>query len=201
MEPFTEVTSLPTPLLRDHVDTDLIIPSQYLKTVSRTGLGAGLFAALRFDDSGAERCDSVFNQPRYRGAQILLAGENFGCGSSREHAVWALRDFGFRVVIAESFADIFASNAFKNGVLTVALAADAVGALARDGEAGRAITVDLPDQQVIAGDGSVFPFAIDSFRKRCLLDGLDEVALTLSQHGEAIAAYEAGQRSQRPWLF
>jgi len=201
MDPFTTLSSIPTPLLRDDVDTDLIIPAEYLKTVSRLGLSEGLFATLRFDETGAGRRGSVFSEARYRGSRILLAGKNFGCGSSREHAVWALSDYGYRAIIAESFADIFASNAFKNGILTVALDGEVIRALAGEGEAGREITVDLERQQVHTAGGTLHPFAIDPFRKRCLLEGLDEVALTLAEHGNAIDVYEARQKNERPWLF
>jgi len=201
MDPFTTVTSVPTPLLRDDVDTDLIIPAAYLKTVSRSGLGEGLFRTLRYDESGAERPDSIFRAPRYRGSQILLAGKNFGCGSSREHAVWALLDYGYRVIVAESFADIFASNAVKNGVLALALEGGEIAALAAEGEAGRPITVDLENQDIRTGDERRFGFAIEAFSKRCLLEGLDEVARTLSDHGEAIAAFESQQSARQPWLY
>jgi len=201
MDPFSIVTSIPTPLLRDDVDTDVIIPASYLKTVSRSGLGEGLFWTLRFEGDGGERADSLFADPRYRGSQILLAGKNFGCGSSREHAVWALLDYGYRVIVAESFADIFASNSAKNGVLTVALEAEAIRTLAGEGEASRPVTVDLEAEEARTEQGEGFGFAVDAFRKRCLLEGLDEVALTLDEHGEAIAAYEARRRQERPWLW
>lgn len=201
MEAFTTLSSVPTPFVRDNVDTDLIIPAAYLKTVSREGLGQGCFESLRFDAEGRVRSDSVFDQPRFKGSQILLGGDNFGCGSSREHAVWALADLGYRCVIAESFADIFASNCAKNGVLTVALDGDAVGVLAQEADAGRPVTVDLAEQTVTTADGTVYPFEADPFRKHCLLQGLDEVALTLTQYGPDIDAFEAGDRARRPWLY
>ncbi|MBK5910338.1 3-isopropylmalate dehydratase small subunit [Rhodothalassium salexigens] len=200
MQPFTTLSSRPTPFVRDNVDTDLIIPAAYLKTVSREGLGRGCFETVRYDAEGQPRADSVFDQPAYAGSQILVGGDNFGCGSSREHAVWALADLGFRCVIAESFADIFASNCFKNGVLTVRLDRDAVTALAAEGEAGRAIAVDLDAQTVTTEDGTAHRFEIDPFRKHCLIEGLDEVALTLDRYGDEIAAFEAADRLRRPWL-
>jgi len=199
--PFTTLESAPTPLLRDNIDTDVIIPGSWLKTVSRKGLGAGCFQSLRFNDDGSEKPDSVFADPRYRDSTILLAGENFGCGSSREHAAWALLDLGYRAVIAPSFADIFESNAGKNGILTVRLDAPALRALAADAEAGRAIRIDLAAQTVTDGSRAAHAFDIDPFRKRCLLEGLDEVGLTLSEHADAIAAFESAQQCDLPWLY
>jgi len=199
MEPFTTLTSIPTPFSQDNVDTDLIIPAIYLKTVSRFGLGEGAFYSLRFDDAGRPSRDSYFDRPPYRDSEILIAGKNFGCGSSREHAVWALRDLGYRCIIAESFADIFASNCAKNGVLTIALSAKALHRLARDGEAAQDITVDLEAQTITRANGEQLDFAIEDFRKRRLREGLDEVALTLERHATAIEAFEERRRA-RPWL-
>lgn len=201
MDAFTTLTSLATPFVRDNVDTDLIIPAAYLKTISREGLGQGCFESVRFDETGAEKPDAVFNQPAYREAKILLGGDNFGCGSSREHAVWALADLGYRCVIAESFADIFASNCAKNGVLTVALPGETIAELAAESEAGRPLTVDLATQTVSKQDGTGFAFEADPFRKDCLLNGLDEVALTLDRYGAEIDAFESKDRQSRPWLY
>ena len=201
MDPFTRLVSVPTPLMRDNVDTDLIIPAAYLKTVTRKGLGAGAFETLRRRPDGSPDPDCVFNQPRYAGSQILVSGRNFGCGSSREHAAWALGDLGYRCVIAASFADIFASNAFKNGILTVALGTDDLARVAAEAHAGRAVSVDLEDETVTIADGTVLRFALDPFRRHCLLEGLDEVSLTLGEHAEAIAAFEARQRQRMPWAI
>ena len=192
MQAFTTLTGIAVPFGQANVDTDVIIPARFLKTVTRTGLGKGAFAALREDP------DNIFDQPRHAGAPILIAGDNFGCGSSREHAPWALADMGFRVVIAPSFADIFASNAFKNGMLLVALPqaeVDRLLGIAPEHE----ITVDLENQVVTTPFQDRFAFAIDPFRKHCLLDGLDEVGLTL-QRDAAIAAFETRQAATLPWL-
>jgi len=199
MEPFTTLTSVPTPFLRDNVDTDLIIPASYLKTVSRLGLGEGAFRSLRFSEDGPLQEDSIFDRPPYRDSQILVAGKNFGCGSSREHAVWALLDLGYRCIVAESFADIFASNCAKNGVLTVALDPAQVAAIAEEGEAGRSITVDLEAETIACKSFKSLEFYVEPFRKRRLLEGLDEVALTLDRHAAAIDSFET-QRRRRRWL-
>ncbi len=201
MEPFTTLVSVPTPLVRDNVDTDLIIPAAYLKTVTRKGLGAGAFESLRKRADGSPDPASVFNQERYAGSQILVSGRNFGCGSSREHAAWALVDLGYRCVIAESFADIFASNAFKNGILTVTLEADGLARITAEAEAGRTVRVDLENETVTTEDGTVLRFPLDPFRRHCLLNGLDEVSLTLGEHADAIAAFEAAQRRRMPWAI
>ncbi len=211
MKPFTIVTGGVAPLRRANVDTDQIIPKQFLKSIHRTGFGDYLFDAWRFEDQGDigmtpnERRlnhDFVLNQPRYQDAQILLAGRNFGCGSSREHAVWALTEYGFRCVLAPSFADIFYSNCFKNGMLPVVLTQDQVEALFELAESGQALTltVDLPNQQVILPDGGRFDFDIDPQRKKMLVEGLDDIGLTLAE-AEAIRAFEAGHRASMPWLF
>ncbi len=211
MEKFQTHTGVVAPLDRSNVDTDAIIPKQFLKSIRRTGFGPNLFDEWRYLDHGepGKDCrgrplnpDFVLNDPRYKGASILLARENFGCGSSREHAVWALLDYGFRVVIAPSFADIFHNNCFKNGLLPVALAADEVDRLFQDvvSTRGYKLTVDLGAQTVTAPRGEHFAFDVDSFRKYRLLNGLDDIGLTL-QHADEIRAYERHRRAQAPWLF
>ena len=202
MQPFTNMTGLVAPLDRVNVDTDQIIPKQFLKTIKRTGLREGLFYDWRRKKDGSPDPGFFLNQPRYRDATILLTRDNFGCGSSREHAPWALLDQGFRCVIAASFADIFYNNCFQNGILPVALKADEVQALMRDVLASEAyhLTVDLGSQTVSTPAGTSYRFEIDPFRKDCLYRGLDSIGLTL-QHEAAIAAYEARRRSEAPWLF
>ena len=179
MNAFKRLKSIPTPFCHDNIDTDAIIPAEYLKTISRQGLGKGLFANLRYRDDKSMDRDCVFNDPNFASSRILIAGDNFGCGSSREHAAWALVDRGYICIIAESFADIFASNAFKNGILTIALPRDQVIRLAAEGEAGRFLVVDLEKMTVTMADGTTFTFELDAFRRSCLLNGLDEVGLTL----------------------
>lgn len=211
MQKFEKFTGLVAPLDRANVDTDAIIPKQFLKSIKRSGFGPNLFDEWRYLDHGepGQDCsrrplnpDFVLNQPRYRGAQILLARENFGCGSSREHAPWALEDYGFRVIIAPSFADIFFNNCFKNGLLPIRLPEDQVDALfkAVAGHSGYALTVDLAQQTITAPDGMVLGFEVDEFRKHCLLNGLDDIGLTL-QHQDEIRAFEAQHRAARPWLY
>jgi 3-isopropylmalate/(R)-2-methylmalate dehydratase small subunit len=211
MEPFVTHTGLVAPLDRANVDTDAIIPKQFLKSIKRSGFGPNLFDAWRYLDQGEPGMDNsrrplnpnfVLNQPRYRGASILLARENFGCGSSREHAPWALLDFGFRAVIAPSYADIFFNNCFKNGVLPIVLPAAGVDLLFHEvlAEPGYRLTVDLPAQAVITPSGNTHAFDIDPFRKHCLVNGLDEIGLTL-QHVDEIKAFEAKRRAEQPWLF
>lgn len=211
MEKFTTLQALVVPLDRPNVDTDAIIPKQFLKSIRRSGFGPNLFDEWRYLDHGEPDQDSSgrplnadfpLNQPRYQGARILLGRENFGCGSSREHAVWALEDYGFRVVIAPSFADIFFNNCFKNGVLPIVLDAAAVDALFKAVEAtpGYQLTVDLQAQTVVTPAGEQMTFAVDPFRKHCLLEGLDDIGLTL-QHADAIHAYEERRRNEAPWLF
>ena len=211
MQKFTRVHGLVAPLDRANVDTDAIIPKQFLKSIKRTGYGPHLFDAWRFLDQGEPGMDNstrlpnpefVLNHPRYRGAQILLARENFGCGSSREHAPWALLDYGFRAVIAPSFADIFFNNCFKNGLLPIVLRPSQVDLLFREtaANADYRITVDLESQTVTAPGGAVFSFAIDEFRRYCLLNGLDEIGLTL-RHVDKIKIYEAARKVREPWLF
>ena len=201
MDRFETLTGVAAPLPLINIDTDMIIPKQFLKTIKRSGLGVNLFDEMRYDDHGKERPDFVLNQAAYRNARILVAGDNFGCGSSREHAPWALLDFGIRVVIAPSFADIFYNNCFKNGILPIALPQDQVDVLmddARNGENAR-ITVDLENQTVSATDGTTFDFEVDAFRKHCLLNGLDDIGLTMEK-ASAIDAYEVRLAEQRPWV-
>jgi 3-isopropylmalate/(R)-2-methylmalate dehydratase small subunit len=210
MRAFTTHSGIVAPLDRANVDTDLIIPKQFLKSIRRSGFGPNLFDALRYLDEGVPDADCskrplnpdfVLNQPRYRGASILLARQNFGCGSSREHAPWALDDYGFRAVIAPSFADIFFNNCFKNGMLPIVLDTNIVDGLFRQVETGEGytLTVDLPAQVVVLPDGTRYGFAVDAFRKHCLLNGLDDIGLTL-QEADAIRAFEARQRAESPWL-
>jgi 3-isopropylmalate/(R)-2-methylmalate dehydratase small subunit len=201
MQPFTAHTGLVAPLDRVNVDTDQIIPKQFLKTIKRTGLREGLFYDWRKRKDGSPDPDFFLNQPRYRQASILLVRDNFGCGSSREHAPWALLDQGFRCIIAPSFADIFYNNCFQNGILPVVLKADEVQALFKGAsKEGYALAVDLAAQTVTAPDGTKYRFDIDSFRKDCLYKGLDAIGLSL-QHDSAIAAYEKRRRTEAPWLF
>jgi 3-isopropylmalate/(R)-2-methylmalate dehydratase small subunit len=211
MQPFVNFTGVVCPLDRANVDTDAIIPKQFLKSIKRTGFGPNLFDEWRYLDTGEPGKDNtnrplnpdfVLNDPRYRGASILLARENFGCGSSREHAPWALSDFGFRVVIATSFADIFFNNCFENGILPIALDGEIMDVLFAQatGEMPLRIAVDLPEQTLGLPDGEVIPFAVHHYRKHCLLEGLDAIGQTL-QHVEAIRAYEAHRRQHAPWLF
>ncbi|MCP9469705.1 MAG: 3-isopropylmalate dehydratase small subunit [Nitrospira sp.] len=202
MQAFTQLTGLVAPLDRVNVDTDQIIPKQFLKTIKRTGLREGLFFDWRRKPDGSPDPHFFLNQARYQGATILLTRDNFGCGSSREHAPWALLDQGFRCIIAPSFADIFYNNCFQNGILPVILDNEAVSALMKDvlGTEGYRLTVDLGAQQVTTPNGTVYRFEIDPFRKDCLYRGLDSVGLTL-QHEEAIAAYERRRKQEAPWLF
>jgi 3-isopropylmalate/(R)-2-methylmalate dehydratase small subunit len=200
MQPFTSLTAVAAPLPMVNVDTDMIIPKQFLKTIKRTGLKAGLFHELRTDERGNPK-DFVLDRPAYRHAEILVAGDNFGCGSSREHAPWALLDFGIRCVIAPSFADIFYNNCFKNGILPVALPKEEVDRLMDDARKGAnaRLTVDLEAQVIRRPDGSEIPFQVDAFRRRCLLEGLDDVGLTLERVA-AIDGYEARLEAERPWI-
>ncbi len=211
MEKFIRQEGLVAPLDRANVDTDQIIPKQFLKSIKRTGFGPNLFDEWRYLDEGFPGQDSsqrpknegfVLNQPRYQGASILLTRRNFGCGSSREHAPWALMDFGFKAIIAPSFADIFYNNCFKNGLLPIVLSEDNVEALFRavEGKEGFRITIDLEQQQVIPENGEPLPFEIDEFRKHCLLNGLDEIGLTLNE-ADTIRAYEARRAEREPWIF
>ena len=200
MDKFTTLTGVAAPLPLINVDTDMIIPKQFLKTIKRSGLGVNLFDEMRYDDDGNEIADFVLNKPAYRSAEILVAGDNFGCGSSREHAPWALLDFGIRAVIAPSFADIFFNNCFKNGILPIVLPQEQVDALMEDAEKGEnaRISVDLESQTVTASDGQSFTFEVDPFKKHCLLNGLDDIGLTLEK-SSAIDAFEKQAAVERPW--
>jgi len=211
MDAFTQLKGIVAPLDRANVDTDAIIPKQFLKSIKRTGYGPYLFDEWRYEDRGEpemdcsnrpRRADFVLNQPRYQGASILLARENFGCGSSREHAPWALLDYGFRSVIAPSFADIFYNNCFKNGILPIILEAAIVDRLFKETAAseGYALAIDLEAQTVTTPAGESFAFEVDAFRKHCLLNGLDDIGLTLQQ-ADDIRAYEAKRKAEAPWLF
>lgn len=211
MKPYIVEQGLAAPLDRANVDTDLIIPKQFLKSIKRTGFGANLFDELRYLDEGYLGQDNskrplntefVLNQPRYQGASVLLARQNFGCGSSREHAPWALEEYGFRTVIAPSFADIFFNNCFKNGMLPVILSEEIVDQLFNQcqQQEGYQLTVDLPNQVVKTPEGQEFSFTIDEFRKHCLINGLDDIGLTL-QDGDAIKAFEQQAQQARPWVF
>jgi 3-isopropylmalate/(R)-2-methylmalate dehydratase small subunit len=211
MEKFTTHTGLVVPLDRSNVDTDAIIPKQFLKSIKRSGFGPNAFDEWRYLDHGEPGMDDgkriknpdfVLNQPRYQGASVLLARSNFGCGSSREHAPWALQDFGLRAILGESFADIFFNNCFKNGLLPIVLPKGEMDELFRLTEQtpGFALTIDLPAQMVVRPDGYKIPFAVDAFRKECLLNGWDDIGLTL-RHAEKIRSFEAQRRATQPWLF
>jgi 3-isopropylmalate/(R)-2-methylmalate dehydratase small subunit len=203
MDKFTTLTltGVAAPLEIINVDTDMIIPKQYLKTIKRTGLGTGLFSEMRYSQDGAENPDFVLNKPAYRQAKILVAGDNFGCGSSREHAPWALADFGIKCVISTSFADIFYNNCFKNGILPITVSPDNLDKLMDDARRGAnaTLTVDLESQTIKGPDGGTITFDIDPFRKHCLLNGLDDIGLTLEK-ASSIGAYEAKAAESRPWL-
>ncbi len=201
MEKFTTLEGVAAPFPMIDCDTDRIIPARFLKTIKRTGLGKNLFNDIRYDENGAEIADFVLNKPAYREAKLLVAGANFGCGSSREHAPWALSDFGITCVIAPSFADIFYNNSFKNGMLPITLPQETIDKLMRDAENGEnaRLSVDLEKQQIIRPDGEVIDFEIDAFRKHCLLNGLDDIGLTM-QKQDKIAAFEAGAKVSQPWL-
>ena len=200
MQPFTTLTSTPAPLKVINVDTDMIIPKQYLKTIKRTGLGSGLFSEKRFKDDGSENPDFVLNKPAYRKAKVLVADNNFGCGSSREHAPWALMDFGIRCVISTQFGDIFYNNCFKNGVLPIKVTPEDLEKLFDDAERGAnaTLSIDLEKQEIRGPDGGVVTFDIDPFRKRCLLEGLDNIGLTM-QEDTKIGAFEKQASAARPW--
>lgn len=211
MRAFTQHTGVVAPMDRANVDTDMIIPKQFLKSIKRSGFGPNLFDELRYLDEGQPDADNsgrplnpdfVLNLPRYSGASVLIARENFGCGSSREHAPWALEDFGFRVVIAPSFADIFFNNCFKNGLLPIVLSETLIDGLfkAVDANEGYKLTIDLEKQLILTPDGQDIPFEVDAFRKHCLLNGLDDIGLTL-QDADDIREYEAKRRETSPWLF
>jgi 3-isopropylmalate/(R)-2-methylmalate dehydratase small subunit len=201
MDKFTTLTAVAAPLPMINVDTDMIIPKQYLKTIRRTGLGSALFAEMRYKDDGTENPDFVLNKPAWRNAEILVAGENFGCGSSREHAPWALLDYGIRCVVSSSFADIFYNNCFQNGILPAIVAKEDLEKLMED--AGRGanarLTVDLEAQEIRRPDGEVVPFEIDPFKKHCLLNGLDEIGLTMEK-APSIESFEGRLGHERPWV-
>jgi len=201
MQKFDKLTGVAAPMPMINIDTDMIIPKQHLKTIKRTGLGKALFDEMRYEADGSEKPGFVLNQPAYRKAQVLVAGANFGCGSSREHAPWALLDFGIRCVIAPSFADIFHSNCFKNGILPIPLPQEAVDKLMDDARKGAnaQITIDLERQEIIRPDGEVITFRIDAFRRHCLLNGLDDIGLTMQKGGD-VEGYEARQKTAQPWL-
>ena len=199
MQPFTTLTGVAAPIKAVNIDTDAIIPKQYLKTIKRTGLGSALFSERRYRDDGSENPDFVLNKPAYRKAQVLVAGDNFGCGSSREHAPWALLDFGIRCVISTSFADIFYNNCFKNGILPIKVSPEDLEKLFDDAERGSnaTLTVDLEAQEIRGPDGGVVHFEVDAHRKHCLLNGLDDIGLTMEK-APAIDAYEK-KLAERPW--
>jgi 3-isopropylmalate/(R)-2-methylmalate dehydratase small subunit len=200
MEKFTKLTGVAAPLPIVNVDTDMIIPKDYLKTIKRTGLGKGLFAEMRFNEDGSENPDFVLNRPAYRNAKILVAGDNFGCGSSREHAPWALLDFGIRCVISTSFADIFYNNCFKNGILPIRVTPEELDKLMDDAERGAnaTLSVDLEAMEIRGPDGGVIRFEVDAFKRHCLLNGLDDIGLTMEKAG-AIADFEKKNAEARPW--
>lgn len=201
MEKFTTLSGIAAPMPLVNIDTDMIIPKQFLKTIKRSGLGANLFDEMRFTLDGDEIEDFVLNKTQYRDAQILVAGDNFGCGSSREHAPWAIADFGIRCVVSTSFADIFYNNCFKNGILPIVLPEDQRDALMKDAEKGSnaRIEVDLEAQTITASDGTTFNFEVDAFKKHCLLNGLDDIGLTMEKAG-SIDSYEAQASAARPWV-
>lgn len=201
MDKFDTLTGIAAPMPLVNVDTDMIIPKQFLKTIKRSGLGVNLFDEMRYDREGNENPDFVLNQPAYRNAEILVAGENFGCGSSREHAPWAIKDFGIRCVIAPSFADIFYNNCFKNGILPIALPQEEVDKLMDDAERGAnaVVTVDLEAQTITGPDGGTISFDVDPFKKHCLLNGLDDIGLTM-ENASKIDAFEAQDAQARPWV-
>ncbi len=200
MDKFTRLTGVAAPLPIVNVDTDMIIPKDYLKTIKRTGLGTGLFAEMRYNEDGSENPDFVLNKPAYRNAQILVAGDNFGCGSSREHAPWALLDFGIRCVISTSFADIFYNNCFKNGILPITVSHEDLDKLMDDASRGSnaTLSVDLEALEIRGPDGGVIKFDLDAFRRHCLLNGLDDISLTMEK-APAVASFEAKNAASRPW--
>ena len=200
MEKFTKLTGIAAPMPLVNIDTDMIIPKQFLKTIKRSGLGKNLFDEMRYNLDGSEIADFVLNQPAYRKSEIIIAGDNFGCGSSREHAPWALLDFGIRCVIATSFADIFYNNCFKNGILPIVMPQEQVDILMADARKGANArqTIDLEAQTVTTSDGQVFPFNVDGHRKHCLMNGLDDIGLTLEK-ASAIDSFEAKNKTLHPW--
>ena len=201
MEKFKKLTGIAAPMPLVNIDTDMIIPKVFLKTIKRSGLGVNLFDEMRYDRDGNEIPDFVLNKPQYREAEILVAGDNFGCGSSREHAPWALQDFGIKAVISTSFADIFFNNCFKNGILPIVLPPEQVEVLMKDAEKGAnaRMTVDLEAHEITTSDGQVFTFEVDAFKKHCLLNGLDDIGLTMEKSA-AIDTFEAQAAQSRPWI-
>ena len=201
MDKFTALTGIAAPLPLINIDTDMIIPKQFLKTIKRSGLGVNLFDEMRYDDDGAEIPDFVLNKPQYREAQIIVAGDNFGCGSSREHAPWAIKDFGISCVIAPSYADIFYNNCFKNGILPIALPQETVDVLMKDAEKGAnaRMEIDLESQTITTSDGEVISFDVDPFKKHCLMEGLDDIGLTMEKVA-SVDAFEAKASVARPWV-
>ena len=201
MQKFDKLSGVAAPLNILNIDTDMIIPKQFLKTIKRSGLGVNLFSEMRYTDDGGENTDFVLNKPAYRNAEILVAGDNFGCGSSREHAPWALLDFGIRCVISTSFADIFYNNCFKNGILPIKVSADERDALLADAAdtENPELTIDLASQTISRPNGVAISFEIDPFRKQCLLDGLDDIGLTMEKEA-SISAFEDGRKADMPWL-
>ena len=201
MEKFEKVSGIAAPMPLVNIDTDMIIPKVFLKTIKRSGLGVNLFDEMRFERDGTEKADFVLNMPQYRDASILVAGDNFGCGSSREHAPWALADFGIKVIVSTSFADIFFNNCFKNGILPIVLPQDQVDVIMKDAEKGSnaRIEVDLVDQVLTTSDGESFAFDVDEFKRHCLLNGLDDIGLTMEK-ATSIDAFEAKAAGERPWV-
>ncbi len=203
MDKFDKLTSVAAPMDMINVDTDMVIPKQFLKTIARTGLGKNLFYEMRYDDDGNEVEDFVLNQPAYRNAQILVADDNFGCGSSREHAPWAILDFGIKCVIAPSFGDIFYNNCFKNGILPIRLPREDWEKVMDDAKRGAnaTLTVDLENQVITGPDGGEVHFEIDPFKKKCLLEGLDDIGLTMAKDEAKIESFEDKRKAEQPWLF
>ena len=201
MDKFTKLTGIAAPMPLVNIDTDMIIPKQFLKTIKRSGLGVNLFDEMRYDREGNEIADFVLNKPPYRSAEIIVAGDNFGCGSSREHAPWALKDFGIKAIVSTSFADIFYNNCFKNGILPIVLPQEDVDKLMDDAERGAnaKVTIDLENQVITGPDGGEIAFEVDAFRKHCLLNGLDDIGLTLEKK-DAIDAFETAAAQARPWV-
>lgn len=201
MDKFEKLQGIAAPMPLINIDTDMIIPKVFLKTIKRSGLGVNLFDEMRYNDDGSENPDFVLNKPQYRDAEILVAGDNFGCGSSREHAPWAIKDFGIKCVISTSFADIFFNNCFKNGILPIVLPQKHVDTLMKDAEKGAnaRMTVDLEAQEITTSDGETIPFEVDAFKKHCLLNGLDDIGLTMEK-AAAIDTFESRSAQSRPWV-
>ncbi|MBL4603309.1 MAG: 3-isopropylmalate dehydratase small subunit [Emcibacteraceae bacterium] len=202
MDKFKSIRAVAAPLPMINIDTDMIIPQKHLKTIERSGLGQYAFSNIRYHDDGSERDDFILNQPAYRNAEILITGENFGCGSSREHAPWALKDLGLKCIISSSFADIFYGNCFKNGILPIKLPQEIIDDLMKDAQRGAnaIFTVDLENLEITRPDGDVIKFEIDGFRQHCLINGLDDIGLTIEKD-EKITAFEQQQKIQQPWLY